>query len=98
MIGTIEMKSLLSLGLCSIAVSFAMSTAMAESVTSKKMVRNDRVTINLAKVNYDFDTTANFKRIARNDHIVFTKPTNQVDSLAVKKKRVMRNDHVIFYK
>ena len=76
------MKSLLSLGLCSIAVSFAMSTAMAESLTSKKVVRNDRVTINLTKFNDGNQSATDIKRIARNDHIVITQPAQQVATVA----------------
>ena len=91
------MKSVLTMGLCSIALMVAMPS-MASNSDHK--VRNDRVFVSKGIAQFDINPFTDSKRVVRNDRVSYSRPQveSTTETVAVEKHRYVRNDRVTITK
>lgn len=87
------MKTVLKMGLCSIALMIAMPS-MASNSDHK--VRNDRVSVSKGIQQFDVNPFTDSKRVVRNDRVSYSRPQveSSTETVTAEKHRYVRNDRV----
>jgi CheY-specific phosphatase CheX len=88
------MKSVLSL-VAVLGMMFGSMQVAVADVTAKKVVRNDRVSVNKSVKVVDINPFLQSKRVVRNDRVSYQLPKPEVKKSTTEKKRVIRNDRVV---